>query len=214
MAGKLLKGAWCILLTLPMGAGFWDEKQMHENWEVFSRISISVVLQNLLVICVVIATFIALTKVAPFLKWSWFSLFTRENPETGEETPHEGTNIHLIPSNVKYFGLVFLVILAINLPEYAHMEEKWFREGTISWQHGLFLSLLFGMVHCIVGVPLGAGLAISVAGIWFTHQYFAGGVELSTVHHTTYNLILVSILFLGLLLKHIVDLLPEQEKAV
>ena len=52
MAGKILKGAWCIFLTLPMVAGFWNEKQMRENWEVFSNISTFIVLQNLLVICV------------------------------------------------------------------------------------------------------------------------------------------------------------------
>ena len=111
---------------------------------------------------------------------------------------------------MKYFGLAFLVLLAVNLPRYAHMEEEWFREGTISWEQGLLMSALFGLAHCLVGVPIGAGLAISVAGLWFTHQYFVGGVELSTIHHATYNLILVSILFLFLTLKHIVELTEKK----
>jgi hypothetical protein len=212
MSKKILKGAWCIFLVLPMAMGLWDVKQMNQNIEIFSKISIFIVFQNLLVICAVIIAVFALTKVAPFLEWSWFSLFTQKNHETGEEKPHEGTNIHLIPASVKYFGLVFLVIFAANLPEYARMEEVMFREGTISWEHGLLMSLLFGMVHCIVGVPLAAGLAISIVGIWLTHQYFAGGIELSTIHHTAYNLILVSALFIGSLLAHIADLLPKQEK--
>lgn len=207
---KGLKVLWCTLITLPMITSLWDVERMTKNWEVFSSISASIVFQNVLVIVVVIAVFVGLTEVAPFFKWSWFSLFSREDPETGESTPQEGTNIHLIPSNVKYFGLVFLILFAINLPRYAHMEEEWFREGTISWGQGLFMSVLFGLAHCLVGVSIGTGLAISVAGLWFTHQYFVGGVDLSTVHHTTYNLILISILFLFLTLKHIVELTEKK----
>src|SRR3989344_3173341 len=203
---KGLKVLWCTLIILPMITNLWNEERMAKNWDVFSSISASIIFQNLLVIVAVIAVFVGLTKVAPFLKWSWFSLFSKENSETGESTPHEGTNINLIPLNVKYFGLAFLVLFAVNLPRYAYMEEGWFREGTISWEHGLLMSVLFGLAHCLVGVPIGAGLAISVAGLWFTHQYFMGGVELSTVHHATYNLIIVFVLFLFLTFKHIVEL--------
>ncbi len=213
MSEKILKNAWCILLTLPMVATFFNEKKMYWNWEVFSNISASIIIQNALVIFVVSKVFVNLTKVAPFFNWSWFSLFTSKDPETGEETPYDGGNIHLIPSKMKYFGFVFLIILMINVPQYAYLEEKLFREGTVSWQHGLLLSFIFGMAHCIVGVPLGAGLAISIAGLWFTHQYFVGGVGLSTVHHTTYNLILVFISFLGLAMRHIIDLFPKRETA-
>ena len=177
---KGLKALWCTLITLPMVTNLWDERRMAKNWDVFSSISISIVFQNLLVIVAVIAVFVGLTKVAPFLKWSWFSLFSKEDPETGESTPQEGTNIHLIPSNVKYFGLAFLVLLAVNLPRYAHMEEEWFREGTISWEHGLLMSALFKLAHC-PSVPIGAGLAISVAGLWFTTSTVGGGA--STIHH-------------------------------
>jgi len=182
-----------------MVLNLFDGERMHENWRIVSSISAVIICQNILVIVAVIALFLGLIKVAPFLNWSWFSLFSRE-----------GMNIHLIPSNVKYFGLAFLVLFGINLPRYAQMEEVWFREGTISWEQGLLMSILFGMVHCLVGVPIGAGLAISLAGLWFTHQYFVGGVELSTVHHTSYNLILVTILFLTLMFKHISDLRREK----
>jgi hypothetical protein len=207
---KGLKVLWCTLITLPMITNLWDGETMTKNWEVFSSISASIIFQNVLVIVAVITVFVGLLKVAPFLKWSWFSLFSKKDPETGESTPQEGANIHLIPSNVKYFGLAFLVLLAINLPQYARMEEEWFREGTISWEQGLLISVLFGLVHCLVGVPIAAGLAISIAGLWFTHQYFVGGVDLSTVHHTTYNLILVSVLFVLMTLKHIVELTEKK----
>ena len=94
------------------------------------------------------------------------------------------------------------------------IEEKWFRLGTESWQQGLYLSFLFGMVHCLVGIPVAAGMVISIAGLWFTHQYFIGGVELSALHHTTYNLIIFSVLFLGLVGKHISELRESKTETV
>ncbi len=87
------------------------------------------------------------------------------------------------------------------------IEEKWFRLGTQNWFEGLYMSLFFGIVHCLVGIPIAAGLAITFAGLWFTHQYFIGGIELSALHHTTYNLVAVSILFIILILKHVADLI-------
>jgi hypothetical protein len=191
---KALKVLWCGFLTIPMIAILLNQKFMAENWKVFSGITPLIILQNLLVIACVIAVFTSLNKVALFFKWSWFSLLNEPSQ-----------NINLIPLEVKYFGLVFAVMFALTMPQYTHMEEEWFRQGTLSWQQGLEMSLIFGLMHCLVGVSLAAGLAIGVAGLWFTHQYFIGGIELSTVHHTTYNLILISVFFLFLLLRHVAE---------
>jgi hypothetical protein len=46
------------------------------------------------------------------------------------------------------------------------------------------------------------GLALSLGGLWLTHQYFRGGVERSALHHTAYNLILVTLLFAYLVALH------------
>ncbi len=91
------------------------------------------------------------------------------------------------------------------------IEEVVFRQGTSSWFDGLIRSLLFGIAHCLVGVPIGTGIAIAVPGIWFTSQYFLGGVELSALHHTTYNLIILSMLLLSLVIKHIIDLVRKDK---
>ena len=194
-----------------MVANLFDGEKMRATFRVFSNISLGIVAQNVLVIATMIVAYVSFVTLAPCLKWSWFSLFSKRDQETGKKEPCEGRNIHLIPAQIKYFGLVFLALLAINLPQFALTEEEWFRAGTVSWVHGVALSFLFGMVHCIVGVPLGAGIAITIAGLWFTHQYFVGGVELSTLHHTTYNLTLVSILFLGLLCEHIYSFVKDRK---
>lgn len=205
-----LKVLWYLLLTLPLIFNLWNHEKMAKNWGVFSKITASIVFQNFILIVVVFSAFMGLIKIAPFLKWSWFSLFTKNDPESGKSGPYEGTNINLIPAKTKYFGLVYLILFAINLPIFAHIEEVWFRQGTHTWQDGILLSILFGLAHCLVGVPIGAGMAISLTGLWLTHQYFIGGVELSTVHHTTYNLILIFMLFLTLILDHIFNFSEEK----
>ena len=204
VGSKALKFTWCALLTLSMGTTLFDGT-LQKNLTVISNITIWMVAQNLAIIVVVVSAFFVLTKLHPVFKWSWFSLFqTREDEVAGKEP--EGTNINIMPMHIKYFGLVFALLLMVNLPSLAMTEEKWFRAGTENWLDGLYISFLFGMVHCLVGVPVGAGVAITLGGVWFTHQYFSGGIELSALHHTTYNLILISVLFLFLVLKHIIEL--------
>jgi hypothetical protein len=51
-----------------------------------------------------------------------------------------------------------------------------------------------------MGVPLFAGISISIGGFWDSYQYFKGGVPRSTLHHLTYNLIVVSVIALIMLL--------------
>jgi hypothetical protein len=193
-----LSAVWYVFLTIPMVTNMWDKERMTRIWEIFSQITTDMVFQNAVAIAVVIGLSKALKKAWPVLNWSWLSLFAEKG-----SAKDSGTNIQFLPAKIKYFGLLFVVILGINLPLLAQLEEQLFRQGTRSWSHGVVLSLFFGLVHCLVGVSLGIGLAQSIVGLWLTHQYFVGGIELATAHHTTYNLILVSILFVLLLLMHI-----------
>lgn len=204
--GAILKFFWCTIMMLSTGASFFDGTAK-KGLAVFSQISLWMVAQNLLILMAVGFTYYGLVKLLPILKWSLSSLFTGDGDSNGK-------NINLIPMEVKYFGLIFGVLLIFNLPSLAMTEEKWFRLGTQDWLQGLYLSLLFGMVHCLVGVPIATGLAISIGGLWFTHQYFIGGVNLSALHHTTYNLIVISLLLLILTLKHIFTEKEEEEEAV
>jgi hypothetical protein len=207
MGRGLIKFAWCLMCTVPLVGLLFDQKVVAQNLAVFSSITWLTVGQNILLIVIIFASSIGLAKAVPFLKWSVLSLVPTED---GKE--REGTNIHLIPLQVKYLGLIFAALLAFNLPLVTRTEEMIFRNGLMNWQQGLLSSLLFGFAHCLVGVPLVAGICLTIAGIWFTHTYFVGGVELSTLHHTTYDLILVSMLFLIMVLRHVVDLISPSKK--
>lgn len=208
---KIVKYLWTALLTLSLVLGLLDKRIVSKNFEVFSQISFMVVLQNIIVVAVVMLIAAGLIKTNKIFKFSIVSLFSwlkRKFIDSDSENNDDkiSGNFNLIPVQIKYFGLLFVIILAFNLPQFAGIEEHWFREGLLSWKSALIMSLALGMVHCLVGVPIGAGVAISFAGLWFSYQYFNGGVELSTVHHTTYNLVAISLLFFVLLVAHIDEL--------
>lgn len=116
----------------------------------------------------------------------------------------EGTNINLLGTNIKYVGIVVCLVILTGLPRWAMIEEVWFRQGTTDWMDAILRSLAFGFLHMAVGVPLVGALCISGFGLFYTYMYFIGGVELSAQAHFQYNLILISILLLGVTIKSFV----------
>jgi hypothetical protein len=97
--------------------------------------------------------------------------------------------------NWKWYAVVFLPVLALALPRLAQLEEVKYRTGTRNWLDGSLRSLRFGLVHMFMLIPFGASLALTLAGLWFTRQYFKGGTERSTVYHAAFNTLVVAVLF-------------------
>lgn len=144
---------------------------------------VRLVLANLLVLFVTISGIVLVYSYGPsFLRWSWLMLFAGKGDQ--------GTNLNLAGASIPYFGIVFVLLLIVNFPRLARYEEEEFREGTRDWLHAVPRSIRFGLWHCIVGVPLCAGLLLAIPGMWFTRQYFKGGVDRSTLYHSVYNMIL------------------------
>lgn len=99
----------------------------------------------------------------------------------------------------KWFMLIFLPVLMFALPNLARDEEIMFRLGTRDWKHGIVRSFTFGMIHLIMLIPIGGAVALSIGGLWFTYQYFKGGVDRSTVYHSMYNTMIIGIIFVSLI---------------
>jgi hypothetical protein len=188
----MLKIVWCVMLTASLSLVFIDGT-LQENLAVITKISWRIALQNFALLALVAGTYLILSGLHPVFKWSLYDLCQQKG-----NVPN-GTNINFLPLYlpIPYFGVVFGLLLLINLPSLAMFEEKLFREGTEGWKDGIIGSIIFGLVHCLVGVPLGAGIAIIFAGIWFTQQYFVGGIVRSALHHTTYNTIIASLVLLA-----------------
>lgn len=180
------KYGWAFLLTAFL---LYDlrGKKLRRSLCVLRQIRPSLVAQNLVVIAVTIGVALLLDRVFPFLDRSWLYLLPGSNGHAA--------NINIIPANIKYFGPFFLLLLALSMPGLARSEELRYRKGTRNWTDATGRSMKFGLVHCFVGIPIYAGLALTVAGLWFTFQYFRGGVERSMLHHTVYNITVVAVLF-------------------
>jgi hypothetical protein len=142
----------------------------------------------------------------PGLDWGWWSaLGGVGNPVFGSSDATTGTAWEWI------VPLVFIVLLLPALPLFAHAEERIFRSGAEQWSPARRVGkvLQFGLVHALIGIPIGAALALSVGGAYFMRVYLrayartgsrADATIESTTAHTAYNgaIVLVFAVFLVL----------------
>jgi hypothetical protein len=137
----------------------------------------------------------------PGLDWGWWSaLGGQGNPVFGSSAATSGSVWEwLIP-------LLFIVLLVPALPLFAHTEEVMFRRGAEGWsrRRRAVKVVQFGLIHALIGIPIGAALALSVGGAYFMGVYLhavatgAGRREAtleSARAHTAYNGVLVVAVF-------------------
>lgn len=165
---------------------------LQKSLVIIKRIRPMMIAQNILVQAVVLFVAFQLNTL-PIFGWGWWQLL-----DSG--TGAGGQNATIAVTSLPFVGPVFMLILFLALPRLAGLEEEIFREGTPNWKSGFKRSILFGLVHCMVGVSLGVGFALSIAGLWFTRQYFKGGAERSTAYHAAWNLSIVSLLAISMLI--------------
>jgi hypothetical protein len=105
--------------------------------------------------------------------------------------------------------IIFMSLLLVGLPLLVEGEEWVFRRGA---QHrsraaNLRRAVLFGLVHALVGVPIGVALALSVGGVYFTWAYLRewaatgsddDALAESTRSHLAYNLVIAGIILVAL----------------
>jgi hypothetical protein len=133
----------------------------------------------------------------PGLDWGWWTSIGGEgNPVFGSSDATSGTMWEWI------IPLAFMGLLIPALPLFAHAEERIFRTGAEdwSWRRRLLKVLQFGLVHALIGIPIGAALALSLGGAYFMLVYLRtyrrtlsrreATLE-STRAHTTYNAVIV-----------------------
>jgi hypothetical protein len=139
----------------------------------------------------------------PGLDWGWWSALGGDgNPVFGSTSTTTGTWFEwAVPT-------IFVVLLLPALPLFAYAEERMFRSGAERWstRKRAVKTIQFGLVHALIGIPIGAALALSVGGAYFmavylrsasTHSTSAATIE-STRAHTAYNAAIIALV--GLLL--------------
>ncbi|HEV7862997.1 MAG TPA: hypothetical protein VGR20_09860 [Acidimicrobiia bacterium] len=141
----------------------------------------------------------------PGLDFGWWTAIGGEgNPVVGvgRKSATPGVLETIIP-------VIFVSLLLVGLPLLVEGEEWAFRRGA---QHrgraaNARRSVLFGLVHALVGIPIGVALALSVGGFYFTWAYLrawrsTGSEEAalaeSTRSHLAYNLVIAAIVIVAL----------------
>ena len=157
------------------------------------------------VLAAVLAAALLLMEV-PGLDWGWWTaLGGFGNPVTGGTERTVGTVFEwLVP-------LLFVALLLPALPLLAEREEQVFRRGDErrSIPQRAARGLAFGLVHAVMGIPLGAALALSIGGWYFSWCYLRGyrngnrtqlaALAESTRAHLAYNAFIVALLVVSLI---------------
>lgn len=151
-----------------------------------------------LVLAAVLVVASAATTI-PGLDWGWWSAVGGSgNPVFGSSDRTAGTVWEwLVP-------LVFVLMLMPALPLFAYAEERAFRRGAEGWsgRRRALKVVQFGLVHAIIGIPIGVALALSVGGAYFMVVYLAehrrsSSADRATLEsaraHTAYNGCIIAI---------------------
>ena len=142
----------------------------------------------------------------PGLDWGWWSALGGDgNPVFGSSTATTGTVFEWV------IPLAFMALLIPALPLFAHAEERSFRTGAEgwSWSKRTVKVVQFGLVHALIGIPIGAALALSVGGAYFMAVYLHRYAQVhsateatldSTRAHTAYNGAIIMVVLIVVLI--------------
>ena len=118
-------------------------------------------------LALVVGASLGLTAIPPLDFGWWTAIGGQGNPAFGVTERTAGTVLEvLVP-------VVFVVLLVPALPLLVEREELTFRLGAETWStpKRVVKALLFGLVHAVVGIPIGVALALSIGGAAFTLAY-------------------------------------------
>lgn len=158
---------------------------------------------SFLSIAVVAAIGILVYELHPVFQWSWWQYFGGSGSIATGRTQEAGRAL-----GPTILAVLFPLLLMVNVPAFAFIEEKMFRAGSErrTTVGNTLQSVVFGLVHMVMGIPFAGAIAISFAGWFFTKRYLnvyssTNDVQValmaSTARHAAYNIVLMSILLLG-----------------
>lgn len=164
-----------------------------------------------LVLALVVGASIGLTSIPPLDFGWWTAIGGQGNPAFGVTERTAGTPFELI------VPIVFIVLLIPALPLLVEREEYAFRLDAEQWStpKRIAKALLFGLVHAVVGIPIGVALALSIGGAYFTLAYLRRfrrtssrreALLESTRAHLAYNTSIVALVAVVLALEAVLAL--------
>ena len=137
-------------------------------WSVWRRFRIKMFFECLGIVTLTIAAVVALRQV-PGLNYGWINLFFGGEGNMLIKPIAEGS--HSTHISIRLLVPIFFIALAFVLPFLARSEERSFRKGHDDWGSITKQSVKFGLIHCLVGVPLAAGIALIIPGLFYGLKY-------------------------------------------
>lgn len=159
---------------------------------------------GLAIIVLVFVVAALLIEHVPAMGIGWFALLGGGS-NVAVAAPADNTHA---PTFMRALPLVLIGVVAIIAPVAALREERLFRRGTEnqSFRRRWTRQMVFGLAHMVMGIPLGAALAIGLGGGGFMRTYRRrhlvrqsrlDAVLESTRTHLAYNLLLLALVGLA-----------------
>lgn len=192
------------LLNVAM-ALYDNRKNFDFVWSVWKRFHFFALLQIIGIIFLIFFSYKALVFLSPVFGYGWLNFFSRT-----------GGNILISPVLTAFNSDIFIVrcvpafflfAFLFSLPFMARLEENIFRRGCHTWGKMFRQSIFFGLMHIIIGIPIGVAIALIIPGLFFAYEYRRVYLKLaqtktqkearneavltSTTHHTLMNTIFI-----------------------
>jgi hypothetical protein len=162
-----------------------------------------------LLLTLVVLAAVGLTSIPPLDFGWWTAIGGQGNPAFGVTDRTAGTAFEIV------IPVLFVLLLVPALPLLVQGEETAFRLGAEEWStpKRIGKALLFGLVHALIGIPVGVALALSIGGAAFTLAYLRAyrrtgsrraALFESTRLHLAYNLTIVGLVAAVLLAEIVV----------
>lgn len=146
----------------------------------------------------------------PGLSWGWWSMFGGEGSILFGRVQDWEESRAIVSMISAFLMSAFIVVV----PPLAMREEQIFRMGSErrTPKDRVSNAVFFGLLHSVMGIPIGVALALSLGGIWFTSRYLSGykkarmagqdlmrsreaGIRESTLHHMAWNWTILALVF-------------------
>jgi hypothetical protein len=140
----------------------------------------------------------SLLQIRP-LAWGWWNLLG------GSGTPFLGVSNETTGTVWEWLiPVAFIALLLPALPMWANAEERLFRSGAEAWstRRRVVKTVQFGLVHALVGIPIGVAIALTIGGGYFMIVYLRRFRSTSDRHeatlestraHTAYNAVILTL---------------------
>jgi hypothetical protein len=123
-----------------------------------------------------------------WLKFSWLKLIP--------PLRNHAENVAALPMKLMApLAVVYMVLLTYTLPAIAFIEEAMFRTHIRGIASAVVVTVVFALVHFLVGATIGGSIALVVPGGFFALVYSVGGGDLvaATYLHVFYDVAAIAL---------------------